>query len=144
MKNRLINIIFLLFFAVCFFPSFTYGQANDTTIYLIPDVYPEFKYQECKTSYEACERYFKLNYKMPLALTDNGYSGIIIVRLVVEKDGKLSNVKIIRGMNDSLDESILEFVRKMPMWIPGLKKRKIVRTETYISARVNWLYGNNE
>lgn len=144
MRNIYINIVYILLLASLSITNFAYGQVNDTTIYSTPDVYPEFKYLDFKTTGKACEKYFKLNYKMPLTLIDNGYKGAIIVRLIIEKDGKLSNIKIIRGMNDSLDESILNFIKTMPVWTPGLKGGKFIRTEVNIPIRVSWLYGNNE
>lgn len=118
------------------------GQSSDTTIYRTTEVEPRFKYDN--GTIEACKCYFLLNFKMPAILEANGYNGKIYVEFVIEKDSTLSNVKVRRGMGDSLDKYVTNAVRSMPKWGPGKIKGESVRTYFIIPVSISWLYGNLE
>lgn len=120
------------------------GQSSDTTIYRTTEVEPTFRYDNDTSPYESCKRYFLLNFKMPAILEANGYNGKIYVEFVIEKDSTLSNVKVRRGMGDSLDKHVVDAVKAMPKWGPGKIKGESVRTYFIIPVSIRWLYGNNE
>ena len=117
------------------------NSKTDTLIYKTVDSYPEFKYAKVDTTIEAIEKFFKQNYQMPQILTDNGYSGKIYVRCIVEKNGHLSSIEIKQGIDKSLDESVREFVKKMPIWIPAKIKNENVRYHYIFPVDIKWLYG---
>lgn len=52
--------------------------------------------------------------------------GRVIVTFVVERDGSISDAKIIKSIHPLLDEEALRVVNKMPKWIPGMQKGKAV------------------
>lgn len=52
----------------------------------------------------------------------------IFVRFVVEKDGRLSNLKILHGHCVAMDTAVIKCFRSMPAWIPAQRKGKPVRT----------------
>ena len=79
---------------------------------------------------------------MPAILEANGYIGKIYVEFVIEKDSTISNVKVRRGMGDSLDKHVADAVKAMPRWGPGKIKGKSVRTYFIIPVSIIWLYGN--
>lgn len=56
-----------------------------------------------------------------------GIQGKVFVKFVVEKDGSVSNVEIVRGVDPSLDKEALRVVSSMPKWNPGKQKDKAVR-----------------
>ena len=56
----------------------------------------------------------------------------MIVGFVVEKDGSITNVDIVRSVHPALDEAAINFVNKMPKWIPATNKGKIVRSRYYL------------
>ena len=121
-----------------------FGQERDTTIYLIQDIQPEFKYENCLNTPEACKKYFMTNFKMPKILEDNGYQGNIIVSFIIEKDSSISHISLIRGMGDALDKYVLETVKTMHKWTPGFVNGKKVRSRFILPVSVRWLYGNGE
>ena len=129
---------------VCFSSLHCFGQDQDTTIYLIQDIQPEFKYENCLNTPEACKKYFMTNFKMPKLLENNGYHGIIIVSFIVEKDSSISHISLSRGMEDTLDKYVLETVKTMHKWIPGIVNGKVVRSKFTLPVSVRWLYGKNE
>jgi protein TonB len=53
--------------------------------------------------------------------------GKVYIQFVVEKDGSITDVKIIRGLGSGLDEIAKKAVRKMPKWEPGEQRGKPVR-----------------
>ena len=50
-----------------------------------------------------------------------------IIQFIVEKEGKITNAKIVRSVDSSIDEAALKLVEDMPAWIPGEQKGKKVR-----------------
>ena len=52
----------------------------------------------------------------------------VYVKFIVEKDGNISNLQIIRGVNSEVDKLVLEVVSSLSSWIPGLKKGNKVRS----------------
>ncbi|MCD6012304.1 MAG: energy transducer TonB [Flavipsychrobacter sp.] len=54
-------------------------------------------------------------------------TGRIIVRFIVNEDGRISDCKIARGMGGEYDEEALRVIRKMPPWIPGKQNGKPVK-----------------
>lgn len=57
------------------------------------------------------------------------FYGRIIVRFVVERDGGLTNVEILRGIHESFDQEALRVIGLMPRWTPGKIAGQAVRTE---------------
>ena len=67
--------------------------------------------------------------KYPRVAEENGVQGNVVVSFVVERDGSLSGVKVVRGAEPSLDEEAVRVVKAMPKWTPGKLKGKPVRTK---------------
>lgn len=51
-----------------------------------------------------------------------GIEGTVIIGFVVEKDGSVSNIELLRGIGGGLDEAALENIRNMPLWNPGRQR----------------------
>ena len=67
--------------------------------------------------------------KYPLVAEENGIQGRVIVSFVVEKDGSISNVKISKGVDPSLDREAMRVINSMPRWTPGKIKGQPVRVK---------------
>ncbi len=65
----------------------------------------------------------------PAEAKKNNIVGRIIIRFVVEKDGSLRDLKVIRGVNKLLDDEALRVMELSPKWHPGIQKGKAVRCE---------------
>jgi len=71
------------------------------------------------------------NLVYPAAAAEEGASGRVVVSFIVEKDGSISNVRIIKGKHPALDAEAIRLVRRMPRWIPGRNNGHLVRV-TYL------------
>jgi|GEM_PF-3531103 len=137
-KEKRKNLTLLI---VCFFNLYSFGQTQDTTVYINPEVQPVFKYEDCTDTYKSCEKYFEANFKLPDIFLDNGYMGRLILEFVIEKNGTITNAKVLRGMDPGLDKVVLKTIKTMPRWTPAINKKKIVRSKYILSVYIDWLYG---
>ena len=69
------------------------------------------------------------NVKYPVAAQENGVQGRVVVSFVVERDGSITDVKVVRGVDPSLDKEASRVVRAMPRWIPGKQNGSAVRVK---------------
>jgi len=67
--------------------------------------------------------------KYPTVAIENGIEGRVIVSFVVEKDGSITNPKILRGLGGGCSAEALRVVKSMPKWIPGKQRNKAVRVQ---------------
>lgn len=65
----------------------------------------------------------------PAEAIEKGITGQVIVKFVIEKDGSLSNLKVLRGVDPSLDKEALRIVQSMPNWIPASRNGENVSVE---------------
>lgn len=65
--------------------------------------------------------------KYPAVAAENNIQGRVMVSFVVERDGSVSNVKIARGVDPSLDKEAIRLIESMPKWKPGMQTGKPVR-----------------
>lgn len=69
------------------------------------------------------------NIRYPEAAQQNGVSGRVIVQFVVERDGSITDVKVVKGVDKDLDAEAVRVVKKMPKWQPGKNNGHPVRTK---------------
>lgn len=63
----------------------------------------------------------------PQLAIEMGEQGIVYVQFVVNKDGSIEQVKVMRGVSDALDDEAKRVVKRMPKWTPGEQAGKKVR-----------------
>jgi TonB family protein len=78
---------------------------------------------------EAMIQYLVANIQYPPAAKANKVQGTVFVTFVVEPDGTVTNVKILRGIGSGCDEEAQRVVKMMPKWNPGEQKGKPVRVQ---------------
>ena len=83
----------------------------------------------------AMYKYLGKNLKYPPMAKDAGIQGIVYVTFVVKEDGKIDNVKVLRGIGGGCDESAIAVVEKMPKWNPGKQRGKAVRVQYNLPVR---------
>ena len=69
------------------------------------------------------------NIKYPVVAQENGVQGRVIVGFVVEKDGSITDVKVMRSVDPSLDREAQRVVKAMPKWKPGKQNGSAVRVK---------------
>ena len=95
----------------------------DNPIFEVVEHMPEFT----GGGMPALMEYLSKNIKYPEAAMKKGIQGRGIVQFVVEKDGSITNVKILRGVDPELDKEAVRVVSAMPKWNPGTQRGEAVR-----------------
>lgn len=101
------------------------GPADDK-VFDIADQVPSFP-----GGTAAMMKFFIKNVNYPAEAMKNGIQGRVIVQFVIEKDGSISNVRVVKGVAPSLDKEAIRVVKSMPRWIPSRKKEAAVRVTYY-------------
>lgn len=97
------------------------AETDDSPICEKPEKRPSF--------YGNINQWLRANLKYPAVAAENGIQGQVLVVFVVEKDGSISNVKIIRSVDPSLDREAVRIVKAMPRWKPGYNNGVPVRVK---------------
>jgi len=108
------------------------GEDTTSTPYAVVEQMPEFPGGEA-----ALQRYLHNSVKYPNIAMENGIQGKVYVGFVVERNGSISNVRIARGVDASLDKEAMRVVRMMPKWIPGKQNGEPVRVS--FTAPINFV-----
>ena len=95
---------------------------EDNTIFTVVEEMPEFPGGET-----ALFAYLSKNIRYPDNAMMNGIQGLVICTFVVNANGKVTEAKIIRGVDRELDAEALRVVNTMPLWKPGKQRGKPVR-----------------
>lgn len=72
------------------------------------------------------QRFIAANLKYPVVAQESGIQGRVTIRFVVTKDGNISDVTVVRGIDSSCDKEAVAVVKKMPKWIPGKQNGRAV------------------
>ena len=97
----------------------------DNPIFEVVEHMPEFP----DGGMSALMEYLSKNIKYPEAAMKKGTQGRATVQFVVEKDGSITNVKILRGIDPELNKEAVRVISAMPKWKPGTQKGEAVRVK---------------
>ncbi len=74
-------------------------------------------------------KYLTDSVKYPELAKKHGVQGRVVIGFIVEKDGSLTDIKVLRSVDITLDAEALRVVKGMPKWIPGCHDGQLVRVE---------------
>ncbi len=74
-------------------------------------------------------KYLNTHIKYPAVAEENGIQGRVVATFVVERDGSISDVKVIKSVDPSLDKEAIRVLKSMPKWIPGKQNGSAVRVK---------------
>ena len=77
----------------------------------------------------ALMQYLSSHIKYPVIAEENGIQGRVICTFVVERDGSITDVRIAKSVDPSLDKAAMRVVSSMPKWIPGKQNGSAVRVK---------------
>ena len=97
-------------------------EAEEAQVFFILEEMPEFPGGEA-----ALRAFIAKSINYPVIAQENGIQGKVYVTFVVDKDGGISEAKIARGVDPSLDKEALRVVNSLPKWKPGKQRGKPVR-----------------
>ena len=73
--------------------------------------------------------YLSNNIKYPQIAMENGVQGRVVCTFVVERDGSITDIRVVRGVDPSLDKEAIRVLKSMPHWIPGKQNGSAVRVK---------------
>lgn len=120
-------------------------EPSDTTIYTIVEEMPFLKicvdssltYEEKKVcSDRELLKYIYNNLKLP-PLDDYSECCISIISFVINQEGKIQNIKVIKSIHSTFDAVIIDIVKNFPEWIPGRHRGKNVAVKMNLPIRIN-------
>ncbi len=110
-------------------------EPEEAPIFKIVEEMPRFagcedikgKEEREKCSQEKLLNFIYSNIKYPEIARETQVEGVVVVQFVVEPDGSISNVKVVRDIGAGCGEEAMRVVKMMPKWIPGKQRAKNVR-----------------
>ncbi len=110
----------------------SFEKTDDTEqIYLNVDEMPEYP-----GGMDAFRKYITDNLKLKDDTVEQEIMGRVYVQFVVDTDGSLTDIKVIRGINSAIDNEIIRVIRLSPRWKPGKQKGKPVKVQMVIPVEV--------
>jgi protein TonB len=74
--------------------------------------------------YNEFSRYIGRNLKYPEKLAEIGIQGMVLISFIVDVDGSVTNVRVVRGVDPLLDQEAVRVVSSSPKWEPGRQRTK--------------------
>ena len=105
--------------------------ATDDKVYEVCEQMPIFEGGDA-----ALLKYLRENLKYPDKTKDRGVQGRLVIGFIVEKDGSLTDVKVLRPVDIDLDAEVLRLVKGMPKWIPGRHNGQRVRVRYLLPIHI--------
>lgn len=78
---------------------------------------------------DSLRSYLSHNINYPEEAKEKELSGRVYIQFVIEKDGSVNDVKVMRSVDPLLDNEAVRVVKAMPKWKPGIEKGKPVRVK---------------
>ena len=103
-------------------PEIEEEEIVEAEIFKVVEEMPEFPGGPAKMM-----EYIQKNMKYPMMARESDIQGRVFVNFVVEPDGSISNVTVMRGIGGGCDEEALRVVQSMPNWKPGKQRGSAVR-----------------
>lgn len=103
-------------------PPVKQEEAEEEEIFTVVEDKPMFPGGEA-----ALMKYLHDNIRYPVVAQENGIQGRVTCNFVVEKDGSITDVQIVRGVDPSLDREAIRVIQSMPLWTPGKQRNVPVR-----------------
>lgn len=75
------------------------------------------------------------NLRYPALARENGVEGTVVVSFIVEKNGKITEPKIVREIGGGCGDEVMRVVNLMPTWIPGKQRGEVVRVQYNLPVR---------
>lgn len=121
-KNVSLKVALMTLVLLFSFMTSTAQTKKNNMVYDVVEVMPQYPGGQI-----AMLKYIMQNIKYPKQIMEEGIQGRVTVSFIVEKDGRVSNVRLLRSVQPSLDKEAIRVVKSMPKWTPGKQNGKPVR-----------------
>ena len=105
-------------------------EEEEQVIHIRVEKMPEFPGGQ-----DALNRFLVRNIKYPLLAQENGIQGRVVCQFVVNSDGSIVDISVVRGVEESLDKEAIRVIQSMPKWTPGRQGGKSVRVKYTLPIR---------
>ncbi len=100
-------------------------EEEEEVVFVVVESMPEFPGGQ-----QALFKFLSENVKYPVIAQENGIQGRVICQFVVNRDGSIVDVEVVRSGGDaSLDKEAVRVIKSMPKWKPGKQRGKAVRVK---------------
>ena len=99
-------------------------HVEETKVFTVVEQMPMFPGGDA-----ALMSYLAKNINYPTVAAENGVQGRVVIGFVVERDGSITDVSVLRGVDPSLDREAMRVVKSMPRWTPGKQNGSAVRVK---------------
>lgn len=99
-------------------------------IYVLVEQMPEFPGGE-----QELWNFLSSNMRYPVIAVENNIEGEVVVQFIVEKDGSITDVQVVKSVDPSLDKEAVRMVRIMPKWNAGMQQGKPVRVKYIVPVK---------
>jgi protein TonB len=106
------------------------GEYKRVEAFPTPEEMPAFPGGE-----EKCNQYIKDNLKYPQEAITNEIEGKVWVNFIIDKDGTINNISVIRGLSKECDAEAIRIIQNMPKWLPGKTNGIPVATKLNLPIR---------
>ena len=103
---------------------------EETKVFDVVEQMPQYKGGD-----QALMDYLNKSIKYPVIAEENGIQGRVVCTFVVERDGSITDVKVVRSVDPSLDKEAVRVLKAMPKWIPGKQNGSAVRVKFSIKLK---------
>lgn len=104
------------------------SSISNDEVFVVVENMPKFRGDNSRDQ-EIFRSYIGENLIYPEIAIENGIQGRVFVSFIVEPDGSVSNVEIVRGVDPSIDKEAVRVVESSPKWEPGTQKGENVRVK---------------
>jgi len=99
-------------------------EYQEAEIFTVVEESPHFPGGE-----DAVIKFLQENLKYPVIARESSIQGTVFITFVIEKDGTITDIRVLRGIGGGCDEEALRALKLMPRWIPGKQRGKPVRVQ---------------
>lgn len=111
-------------------PVFDEEEVAEEEIFIVVEDMPTFPGGD-----EARIRYLAENIRYPQMARESGIQGTVFVTFIVERDGTVTDVRVLRGIGGGCDEEAVRVIKSMPKWNPGKQRGRPVRVQFNMPIR---------
>lgn len=99
-------------------------EEDDNVVFVVVESMPSFPGGDA-----ALFKYLNDNIKYPVIAQESGIQGRVICQFVVNRDGSIVDIEVVRSVDKSLDAEAIRVIKNMPKWSPGKQRGKTVRVK---------------
>jgi periplasmic protein TonB len=105
-------------------------EIEEMEIFTVVEAMPEFPGGDATRM-----KFLQENIRYPQLARESGIQGTVFVTFVVERDGSVTDVRVLRGIGGGCDEEAVRVIQQMPKWVPGRQRGQPVRVQFNMPIR---------